>query len=30
VSEMNPQIPEPRHVKVSGIISHSLFDQRHG
>jgi hypothetical protein len=29
VSEMDPQIPEPRHVKVSGIISHSLFNQRH-
>ena len=30
VNGMSPQIPEPRHVKVSGIISRSLFDQRHG
>jgi len=25
VSEMKPQIPEPRYVKVSGIISRSFF-----
>ena len=24
------QIPMPPHVDVSSIISHSLFDQRHG
>ena len=30
VSLMNPPIPEPSHVNVSGIISHSLFDQCHG
>ena len=25
VNGMNPPIPEPPHVKVSGIISHSFF-----
>jgi hypothetical protein len=30
VSGMKPPIPEPLHVKVSGIISHSLYDRCHG
>ena len=30
VSGMKPPIPEPLHVKVSGIISHSLFGRCHG
>ena len=30
VNRMNPPIPVPMFVKVSGIISHSLYDQRHG
>jgi len=30
VSAMEPPMPELGHVKVSGIISHSLFDQCHG
>ena len=30
VNRMNPPIPVPIYVKVSGIISHSLYDQRHG
>jgi hypothetical protein len=29
VNGMNPPMPVPIFVKVSGIISHSLFDQRH-
>ena len=30
VSEMKPPIPEPSHLKASGIISHSSFNQCHG
>ena len=30
VSGMKPPIPEPRHVKISGTISHSLYDRCHG
>ena len=30
VNGMKPPISEPIFVKVSGIISHSLYDQRHG
>ena len=30
VSLMKQPMPEPSHVNVSGIISHSLFDQCHG
>ena len=30
VSVMKPPIPVPSHVNVSGMISHSLFDQCHG
>ena len=30
VNGMNPPMPMPIYVKVSGIISHSLYDQRHG
>ena len=29
VNRMNPPIPVPIFLKVSGIISHSLYDQRH-
>ena len=30
MSEMKQLMPGPRYVDVSGIISHSLFDQCHG
>ena len=29
VSKMKPPVPVPSHVNVSGMISHSLFDQCH-
>ena len=29
-SGMKPPIPMPTYVKVSGIISHSLYDRCHG
>ena len=30
VNGIHPPMPVPIFVKVSGIISHSLYDQRHG
>ena len=30
VNGMNPPMPMPIYVKVSGIMTHSLYDQRHG